>query len=531
MVDDAKERLYMKDLYCSYYTESDEITSYMISKLNIKDNDIILEPSAGEGIFIDGIINQQKNIQIDALDINEKAVNILKKKYLDMPNVRVRLTDTLLDRQLDMYADRQLWLKITDTLEDKELDYISDKGGYYDKIIGNPPYGAWQDYDKRKILKKKYKGQYVKETYTLFLYRCIFLLKKGGKLSFIIPDTFLFLNMHKSLREFLLKSTKIEEILIFPSNFFPGVNFGYSNLSIITLEKDDCESVKDNDVKIFTGFNTVRELGRIDENSENLQCFCYKQSDILKNENYKFIITDNSKIAIINDSKVRIGDVADVVTGFYSGNNKEFICAKSKEIKGAQNYRMVDCDKIYDCYDLTGIKNVAEGYVAYVKGSSDTRYIRKEDEWYVRWDKETVDFYIKDKKARFQNSKFYFKTGIAIPMVKSKQIKATLMRNRVFDQSIVGIFPKEKDKIYYMLALMNSNVINKLLHIINPTANNSANYIKQLPYREPGYEMLMKINSNVVKILDMNLETDIDKIEAVNEENNKIFDLLYQDIL
>ncbi len=223
--------------------------------------------------------------------------------------------------------------------------------------------------------------------------------------------------------------------------------------------------------------------------------------------------------------------VADVVTGFYSGNNKEFICAKSKEIKGAKNYRTVDCDKIYDCYDLTGIKNVAEGYVAYVKGSSDTRYIRKEDEWYVRWDKETVDFYIKDKKARFQNSKFYFKTGIAIPMVKSKQIKATLMRNRVFDQSIVGIFPKEKDKIYYMLALMNSNVINKLLHIINPTANNSANYIKQLTYREPGYEMLMKINSNVVKILDMNPETDIDKIEAVNEENNKIFDLLYQDIL
>ena len=52
MVDDAKERLYMKDLYCSYYTESDEITSYMISKLNIKDNDIILEPSAGEGYFV-----------------------------------------------------------------------------------------------------------------------------------------------------------------------------------------------------------------------------------------------------------------------------------------------------------------------------------------------------------------------------------------------------------------------------------------------------------------------------------------------
>lgn len=99
--------------------------------------------------------------------------------------------------------------------------------------------------------------------------------------------------------------------------------------------------------------------------------------------------------------------VADVVTGFYSGNNKEFICAKSKEIKGVKNYRTVDCDKIYDCYDLTGIKNVAEGYVAYVKGSSDTRYIRKEDEWYVRWDKETVDFYIKDKNIRYESGNGY----------------------------------------------------------------------------------------------------------------------------
>ena len=77
MVDDAKERLYMKDLYCSYYTESDEITSYMISKLNIKDNDIILEPSAGEGIFIDGIINQQTDSCGLKLPIRWKIKNLI----------------------------------------------------------------------------------------------------------------------------------------------------------------------------------------------------------------------------------------------------------------------------------------------------------------------------------------------------------------------------------------------------------------------------------------------------------------------
>ena len=46
----------MKDRLCSYYTNSKDITEYMVSKLAVADNDIILEPSAGEGIFIDEIL-------------------------------------------------------------------------------------------------------------------------------------------------------------------------------------------------------------------------------------------------------------------------------------------------------------------------------------------------------------------------------------------------------------------------------------------------------------------------------------------
>lgn len=62
----------MKDTYCSYYTNSENITSYMISKLEINNGDIILEPSAGEGIFIDEVLRLNKSVQIDALDINKE---------------------------------------------------------------------------------------------------------------------------------------------------------------------------------------------------------------------------------------------------------------------------------------------------------------------------------------------------------------------------------------------------------------------------------------------------------------------------
>ena len=122
--------------FCSYYTESDPILTYMVSRLNIGDGDIILEPCAGDGVFIEKIITSfpRKNYNIEALDLNSKAIDKLNGKFKG-ENIDIRQSDTLLDPTLDIYAN---------------------KNGHYTKIIGNPPYGAWQTLEKRAILKKLY---------------------------------------------------------------------------------------------------------------------------------------------------------------------------------------------------------------------------------------------------------------------------------------------------------------------------------------------------------------------------------------
>ena len=52
----------------------------------------------------------------------------------------------------------------------------------------------------------------------------------------------------------------------------------------------------------------------------------------------------------------------------------------------------------------------------------------------------------------------------------------------IFDQSVVGIFPKRREWIFPLLVILNSRFATKLLKEgINPTANNSANYLKKLP--------------------------------------------------
>ena len=53
-------------------------------------------------------------------------------------------------------------------LTNATLFLFSNMGGGYDRIIANPLYGGWIDYDRRKQLKRLYPVLYVKETYSLF---------------------------------------------------------------------------------------------------------------------------------------------------------------------------------------------------------------------------------------------------------------------------------------------------------------------------------------------------------------------------
>lgn len=522
----------MKDTFCAYYTNSDDITSYMVNKLNVEDSDIILEPAAGEGVFIDKILQKNKRIQIDALDINLQAIQILETKYNNLPSVSVSSSNTLFDHNAVEYPNTQIKIKQTDTLFDDEIDFFSMTGGYYSKIIGNPPYGAWQDYDKRTQLKKKYPEQYVKETYSLFLLRSLSVLKESGRLTFIIPDTFLFLNMHTQLREILLTNSKIEEILIFPSKFFPGVSFGYSNLSIITLEKASRAACLNNTVKIISGFKSSKEFSSLSCNKKttsDLTVITLTQKEILEADQHRFILADKKTKKLLKTANVKhLGDVADVVTGFYTGDNIKFIRALNNNIKCAKKYLPIDETLLYNCSSIDGIKGVSEGYIPYIK-TIPARYSFN-TEWFVRWDEETIKFYLSNKKSRFQNSSFYFKQGIAIPMVKSTSIKAALINNRVFDQAIVGIFPKEQDRLLYILALMNSPTINELIHIINPTANNSANYVKQLPYIEPTKETIDNISHLVNQIIKNMHSNNLQPIESIQAEINLKIKEIYNDI-
>ncbi len=488
--------------YQAYYTKSDPLIAYMTRMLAVVDGMRVLEPCAGDGVFIDALLTQFPSLPIDAFELNPEAVQILKQKYREVSNVSVTRADTLIHAELTLGADF---------------------GGSYDRVIANPPYGAWQDYDHRKSLKKIYPDLYIKETYSLFLYAATRLLREQGVLVFIVPDTWLNLHRHTKLRRHLLKRTKIQEICLFPSSFFPKVNFGYANLCIVTLRKSlSTEECLSNKFNVFTGFRKPEQL--VEHEKDAVKCHEFSQGSVLNNVDSALLVSGNEQLhVLINQAERRIGDIADCVTGFYSGNDKKYLRAVSDEARNSKKYLKISSELM--SHDYLNQSDILDGiddkncFVPIVKGGN-AKFL-KPDIWYMDWSVESVKSYKSNKKARFQNSRFYFKTGIGVPMISSSQVTASLIEDKMFDQSIVGVFPREQHLVYFLLAFFNSSICNRLIRTINPSANNPANYIKKVPFIKPSEAILIRIDRLVENILtdlrnnrryDLSCEREIDSL-------------------
>lgn len=99
---------------------------------------------------------------------------------------------------------------------EKEFPEIFQRGGF-SIVIGNPPWGALLSQEDERYLETAAhylvaQGRSI-DTYSLFIERALGLLKNGGLMGYITPDTFLRKSDHLPTRELLLKNTRILELL------------------------------------------------------------------------------------------------------------------------------------------------------------------------------------------------------------------------------------------------------------------------------------------------------------------------------
>jgi adenine-specific DNA-methyltransferase len=442
-----------------HFTDAKQINAMMCHLLGHVDGLLLLEPSVGHGAFLSGLMG--KPSEVHAVDVDAYAIGTVKTNFKHL-NIQAFQDDFI-----DLFVDGLM----------KQFHPVRET--IYDAVISNPPYGLYFDLDYRKRIKRAFPGLYARESYGLFLTFAVSQLKNGGRYVFLLPDTFLSSVNHRPLRSFICTHAAPTHIVRFPSKLFETVNFGYGNLCILAGQKkplDKSDIIRWLDV--FGRDQTLTLDGLADSRTLG-------GSALIENAEigWSAAMFDDGRQSDL--SWRTLGDTAECRTGIYTGDNGRFIGYDAARIARRANGHSIDWQQTVFEDPLTPAQQELgldgdRHYVPLVRGGHREPFERTA--WALDWGKEAIRFYRTNKKARLQNSAFYFREGLSVPMVTTKRISAALMSRAVFDQGVVGVFPHRTIEVSALLLYLNSGTASKKMKtIVNGSANNSANYLKRLP--------------------------------------------------
>lgn len=182
----------------------------------------ILEPSCGDGVFIDALIKKNfihKENVVTAIEIEKNETDKLSGKLDKNPSINVLNKDFF--EFYHEYKDNQ----------------------EYDLILGNPPYIRYQYLDEKQreemaniLIAHGMKSNKLINTWVGFMVACIHMLNKNGKIAFVIPAEILQVAYAEDLRLFLSNELSKITLITFEELVFSGIDLdiygnGFQKLS------------------------------------------------------------------------------------------------------------------------------------------------------------------------------------------------------------------------------------------------------------------------------------------------------------
>lgn len=269
----------------------------------------ILEPSCGDGVFIDAAIEADLINNIDlfrAIEIETSEVDLLKNRFAKYKNIDIQCKDFF-----DFYNE-------------------SYKTTKYDLILGNPPYIRYQyltesqrEIQSKILITHGMKSNKLINAWVGFLVACVQMLSENGKIAFVIPAE-------------ILQVAYAEDLRLYLSNHF-------SKITLITFEKLVFPDIEQ-EVLVFVGEKGNEEKGiRIFEMSDlddfsaiDLAANGYQKMQHVKEKWTKYFTT-SQEIELIQkikkDSRFqKFSDCGIINVGITTGNN-DYFSIDSKKAK------------------------------------------------------------------------------------------------------------------------------------------------------------------------------------------------------
>lgn len=188
----------------------DTMVELLFRRRVLRPNDTILDPGCGSGEFIDGLIRwchkrRRPLPNIIGIELDPRHIPTLRAKYKRLRSVRI-----------------------------KNADFLEDGCGEYNYIVGNPPYVPITELSEAE--KARYRARYVAahgrfDLYLLFFEQALRRLAPNGRLVFITPEKYLYVESAGPVRE-LLARHHVEEIRLVREDTF-GDLVTYPTISVV----------------------------------------------------------------------------------------------------------------------------------------------------------------------------------------------------------------------------------------------------------------------------------------------------------
>ena len=281
-----------------FYTPKPIVSFILKWAFNGKEELDILEPSCGDGIFLKEIQKEKyKYNSVTAIEFDRVEAIKSKKVKLDKSNVI----------SCDFH------------------DFCINTNQKFDLIIGNPPYIRYQYFDKDQqkfaseiFGKAKLKYSKLTNAWVSFVVGSSLLLKKQGKIGFVLPAEILQVSYAQPLREFLGQFYNKINIVSFEKLVFPDIQ---QEVVLLLCEKDNSNT----HLIEHTELRDAEELQNLDISKLEVP----KKHLDFKSNKWTFYFLEQIEIDFLERLQSsnlisKLGDYAKVEVGITTGANPFF---------------------------------------------------------------------------------------------------------------------------------------------------------------------------------------------------------------
>ncbi|WP_051212042.1 TaqI-like C-terminal specificity domain-containing protein [Butyrivibrio fibrisolvens] len=267
-------------------------------------------------------------------------------------------------------------------LSDKTCDLFENESFAPDYIIGNPPWGYDFGESENKLYKKTYKTACSRsvESFAIFTEKALLTLKKGGKLSFVLPEAALTVKIHKALRKLIISCCNIT-YLAYLGNVFSNVACPCVILQL--LKTGDSINTKGMIVEDLSGTKASWKGSSSFVINSNRKVSDHRLSFYCNDEEYSILE------AMHSPDRVYLKDNAIFALGIVTGGNERFIIDRIDGARGNSIGRKTPLSS-YDINDSNNIDhkyaNIPDGYEVVLKGSDISRYHISVPDRFIKFD-------------------------------------------------------------------------------------------------------------------------------------------------